>query len=203
VRLLSVDASTTGRNRAALARLIASSGADAACVHNSPHLLRWRSISAALGRRSGLVLAGGGRLAGANLLLCTLGIDAPASGDIDLQGGNRIRPAGAVLGHLRVGGRDVVLAAATLIGNAAQRIEQADRLQNALSRFLPGDAPAVVSVQGAGRPGTGASEILARGRSVVAGRLFIDARIVAGQPDELAWARANTVMAPVVVELTV
>lgn len=206
MRLLTVDAAITGRDRAALARVIASSGAAAACVHGSPHLLRWRSISAALGRRSGLVVIGGGRPAGANLLLCDLGIDAPATRDVDLAGGNRVRPAGAVLGHLRIGGRDVVLAAATLIGNAAQRLDQVDRLNDALGRFLPGDAPAVISVQGAGRPGTAASQTLAQGRAVVGGRLFVDTRIAAGEPAELTGLRpaaGGAILPPMVVELTV
>lgn len=202
MRLLSVDASITGRDRGALARLIGSSGADAACVHNSPHLLRWRSISASVGRRSGLVVIGGGRPAGANLLLCSLGIDAPATRDVDLRGGSRMRPAGAVLGRLRVGGRDVVLVGATLIGNAAQRLDQAERLQDALGHFLPVDAPAVISVQGAGRPGTAASQTLAHGRVVVAGRLFVDSRIAAAEPVELAEG-AGAAVPPVLVELTV
>lgn len=203
MRLLCVDAAITGRDRPALARLIGSSAVDAACVHNSPYLLRWRSRSAALGRRSGLVVIGGGRPAGANLLLCDLGIDAPASRDVDLGGGNRVRPAGAVLGQLRVGGREVVLVGATLIGNAAQRLEQARRLTDELSRFLPGDAPAVISVQGAGRPGTAASQTLAQGRAVVAGQLFVDTRIAVGETEELAARRGSATLPPLVVELTV
>ena len=58
---------TAARSRA----LIESAEVDVACVHNGPHLLRWRSISASIGRRSGLVAVGGGRPAGANLLLST------------------------------------------------------------------------------------------------------------------------------------
>ena len=35
----------------------------------TPHLLRWRSKCAALARTSGLVVVGGGRRAGANLVM--------------------------------------------------------------------------------------------------------------------------------------
>jgi hypothetical protein len=71
LRLLSIDARAFGRDRVALARAVAAAEVDVACVHGSPHLLRWRSISAAIARRAGLVVVTGGRTAGANLVLST------------------------------------------------------------------------------------------------------------------------------------
>lgn len=200
MRLLSVDAATTGRDRVALASLISGAQADVACVHNSPHLLRWRSTSAALGRRSGLVVAGGGRPAGANLLLCSLGVDAPASRDLSFDVGGVMRPAGAVLGHLRVRGTDVVLVAAALVGNAAQRLDQVVVLQRAIERFLPGDVPSIVSVHGAVRPGTAAWQALAEGRVAAAGRVFVDERLAVGASSKLD-GHASAANPPVVVDI--
>jgi hypothetical protein len=202
MRLLSVDARSVGGNRQDLARLVESAGADVACVHGGPHLLRWRSISAALGRRSGLVVVGGGRPAGANLLLSTLGVDALGSQDLPLPGGTRLHPAGAALALLRLRGTQFVLVGANLTGNAARRVAQAGELQRAIDRLAPGNPPAILSALGVDRSGTAAWHALAEDRVAVAGRVFVGGRIAIGESHELDGA-ANLRVPPVVVELTV
>jgi hypothetical protein len=182
LRLLSVDARPFGRDRAALARFIADAGVDVACVHGGPHLLRWRSISAAVGRRAGLVVVTGGRTGGANLVLSTLGVDVLAVQDVLLTGGldqsrvRLIRP-GAALAALRLRGAEFVVASATLVGNAAERLVQARELQTAIDQLVPADLPAVISAEGSDRPGTSAWQALVENRVGVAGRIFVDGRL--------------------------
>ena len=62
-------------DRAALARVIRGANPDLVCVQEAPRFLRWRSTCAALARTSGLVVVGGGRVGGANLIMSTLAVD--------------------------------------------------------------------------------------------------------------------------------
>jgi hypothetical protein len=199
MRLLSVDARATGHDRGALAALIESAEADVACVHHGPHLLRWRSISASIGRRSGLVAVGGGRPAGANLLLSTLGVDSLATHDVRLGRGSTRHPAGAALAVLRHGGTEFVVAVVTLLGNAADRMAQAAELQDAIAHLTPDTPPAIVCVLGADPPRTAAWEALAKGTTPTAGRIFVDSRITVEQAHELD-GHAGATVPPVVIE---
>jgi len=177
LRLLSIDARPFGRDRAALAQAIADAEPDVTCVHGGPHLLRWRSISASVGRRAGLVIVTGGRTAGANLLLSSLSVDVITVEDVLLSGGSALNRAGVALAALRLRDAEFVLASATLIGNAAERLAQAGELQTALNRLAPGERPAVISAEGADRPGTAAWQALVENRVGVAGQIFVDARM--------------------------
>lgn len=177
VRLLSLDARSFGHDRTAFAKAVANAAADVVCVHGSPHLLRWRSISAALARRAGLVVVTGGRVAGANLLLSSLGVDIGAVRDVRFAGGSALHAPGAALAAVRLRGTEFVVASATLVGNAAERLAQARELQTAIDRLVPGRPPSIISVEGADRPGTAAWQTLAENRAGVAGRIFIDSRI--------------------------
>lgn len=197
MRLLSVDARRYGRDSAALARVIASAEPDVACVHGSPHRLRWRSISAALARRAGLVVVTGGRTAGANLLLSTLGVDVVAVRDVRFARG----AGGAAIAALRLRGSDFVLAAATLNGNAAQRVDAARELQGALTSVVPGEVAALISAEGADRPGTAAWQVLVDERVGIAGRIFVDGRLVVGEATELD--RGSAVVLDVALDATV
>jgi hypothetical protein len=184
--VLSVDARVTGRDRAALAKLISDAEPDAVCVHAAPHLGRWRNKAGVLARRAGLlVVAAGGRRSGANLLLSTLALDSGATAAIRFSGTGGTNPPGAALALLRTGGQDVVLAAATLGGNSAVRLGQARELQAAIDRLVPGAPPAIISVLGSDRPGTAAWQSMAAGRSTVAGRFFLDEGLSVAKVDEL------------------
>lgn len=200
VRLLSIDARGFGRDRVGLAQAIAAADADVACVHGGPHMLRWRSICAAIGRRSGLVVATGGRRGGGNLLLTTLGVDVTAVQDLRFAGGGGLLAPGAALAALRLGGVDFVLVGATLVGNAAERVGQARELQRAIDGLVPGNPPAIVSAEGSDRPGTAAWQSLVENRVGVAGRIFVDGRLTVDQAAEVGGGtRANPT---VQVELT-
>lgn len=177
LHLLSVDARPFGRDRAALARYISDAAPDVACVHGGPHLLRWRSISAAVGRRAGLVVVTGGRTAGANLVLSTLAVDVLAAQDVVLTGGTRLNRPGAALAALRVRGSEFAVVCATLLGNSADRLAQAEELQKVIERLTPHEPPALISAEGSDRPGTAAWQSLVDNRIGVAGRLFVDGRL--------------------------
>jgi hypothetical protein len=188
MRLLSVDARSFGSDRAALADVIAGAGVDVVCVHGGPHLLRWRSICAALARRAGLVVVTGGRTAGANLLLSTLGVDVTAVRDVRLPGGS----AGAALAALRLRGADVLVVSATLVCNSADRVVQARELQAAIGALVPGNPPVIVSAEGSDRPGTAAWQVLVDERVGVAGRLFVDGRLGVLSAEELPGRNPTT-----------
>lgn len=178
LRVLSVDARAFGRDRAGLAALISSADPDAVCVHNGPHLGRWRNKTAALARRSGrVVVAAGGRRSGANTLLSTLALDSGLTREARFTATGGTRPPGAALAVLRAGGQDLLLVSATLIGNAAERLDQARELRSTVEGLVPGNPPAIVSAVGSDRPGTAAWLSLAENRVAVAGRFFVDERI--------------------------
>lgn len=196
-RVLSVDARTAGSDRAALAQLINDVDADAVCVHNAPHLGRWRQKVAVLARGSGrVVVAADGRRAGSNLLLSTLGVDAVTTGARRFTSDARLSPPGAAMAVLRVGGHELVLTAATLIGNAADRLGQARELQEAIERLVPGTPPAIVSAIGTDRPGTAAWQAVADGRVAVGARFFVDERLDTVEAKQLG--EANVIRPPAV-----
>jgi hypothetical protein len=184
--LWSVDARPFGRDRAALARFIGDADVDVACVHGGPHLLRWRSISAALGRRAGLVVVTGGRTAGANLVLSTLGVDVLGVQDVVLTGGTRLTRPGAALAALRLRGTEFAIVSATLLGNSAERLAQAGELQTVINRLAARELPAVISAEGSDRPGTAAWQALVENRVGVAGRIFVDGRLGVTDATQLA-----------------
>lgn len=131
MRLLTVDARRFGRDHAALSRVIGSAEADVACVHGAPQLLRWRSKCAALARRAGLVVVTGGRTAGGELILSSLGVDVLAVRDV------RSGAGGAALAGLRHRGSEFLLASTD--GAAAEADAEA-----ALRALVPGELPAIV-----------------------------------------------------------
>lgn len=184
LRLLSVDARRYGRDRAALARAIGAAEPQVVAVHGAPHLLRWRSICASIARRAGLVVVTGGRTAAANLLLSDLGVDVDGVRDVRFPSSGLHRP-GAALAALRLRESTFLLASATLIGNAAERVGQARDLQAELGSLLPGPRPVILCAEGADRPGTAAWQTLVAGRVAVAGRLFVDAALSVGEVREL------------------
>jgi hypothetical protein len=183
IRVLSVDAAVVGGGRRRrpfgddVEATIRQAAADVVCVHNAPHLGRWRQRSARLARRSGhVVVAAGGRAAGGNLLLSTLSVDVGLTLDRPL-GGAGLHPPGAALAVLRRNDRDLLVVGARLVGNAAERLGQARELRAAIEGGASGDRPCLVSAVGTDRPGTAAWQNLSERRAALFGRLFVDERI--------------------------
>lgn len=143
LRLLVLD---TARDSAVAATIAAhrGDGAVAAVVHGAPSVVRWRSACAAIAREAGLVVVGGGRTGGGNLVLSSLGVDAEQVWEVPFGEGLR-RPfgAGAVLAAMRLLGEPFVLAAARVSGPGdAARVRAA---ADALGATRP---PAVLAVRG-------------------------------------------------------
>lgn len=199
LRLLSVNARSLPLDRAALAQLIEAARPDVACVHGSPSLLRWRSISAALARRAGLVVVSGGRTGGANLLMSSLGVDVVRTTDLRFTAAGRLRPSGAALAVLRLRGSEFIVAAAQFAGTAAVRRQQAGELQAAIARLVPADPAVVISAQGANGSSTAAWQALSENRVAIADGIFVDGRIGIGEARELPTRAASQ---PVCVELS-
>jgi endonuclease/exonuclease/phosphatase family metal-dependent hydrolase len=183
VRLLVVDARRFRRNRAGLADAIAASRPDVTFVHGSPHVLRWRSISAALARRAGLVVVTGGRTAGANLVLSSLAVDVSTVRDVRFAEGG-VAPAGVALAALKFRGSEFVVVCASLAGTPAQRLAQAGSLQAEIDHLVPGDLPVIISVDGVDRPSSAVWQALAERRVGVGDHQFVDGRITVEQATE-------------------
>lgn len=174
LRLVSVDARTIGGERHALARRIADAGADIACVHHAPSLLRWRSSCAAIGRESGLVTVAGGRTGGGVLLLSTLGVTLGDTQDLVFTGARGLRPAGAALASLSRLDHPFVLAGARFDPDRAAQATQVAELQRAVGRIDPATPPAIVCVADAG---PAAAIALQDGRVSAGPGVFVDPRI--------------------------
>jgi hypothetical protein len=127
----------------------------------------------------------GGRLAGSNLILSTLSVDSRHTGDLRFNGKRSWVAPGATLAALRFGGRDFLAVAGRLVGNAAERLGQSSELSEAVESHVPGDPPAVLSVEGADRPGTSSWEALTENRVAVGGGVFVDGRIDIEAAEEL------------------
>jgi hypothetical protein len=178
LRLLVVDAHHHRVGIRRLAALIEPSGPDLVCVHAAPKGLRWRTVAGALAREAGLVVVGGGRPAGANLLLSSLAVDVAATRDVRLAGARLLRPsAGAALAVLRRQNCAFVVMAAALVGGPADHRAQVAALERALADVASGDLPVVLSVGGAKPLAPPAAEALARSRTALAPGIFVDDRI--------------------------
>ena len=143
LRLVSVDARSYSGDRAGLAAAIGAADPHVAFVHGAPHLGRWRSLSATLARNAGLVVVGGGRVGGANLILSSLGIDFMSLSDA-LFTRNPVKPAGASVARLRRSGARFAAAAASL-GTAAPGTD-AESVRRAVTEVA--ELPLVLSVAG-------------------------------------------------------
>lgn len=116
LRLVSVDAASFP-DRAALSAAVAAESPQVVVVHHAPHLARWRSLAAEIARHAGLVVVGGGRTGGANLILSDLAVDVTGTRE-SLFARNPFRPTGVVVAGLRYRGAAFTVAAAAAGGPA-------------------------------------------------------------------------------------
>ncbi|MGI8679134.1 MAG: hypothetical protein ACR2LX_10685 [Jatrophihabitans sp.] len=197
--LLSVNARLLPVDRAGLTRMIAERRPDLAWVHGSPSLLRWRSISAALARNSGLVVVAGGRTSGGNLLLSSLGVDVLSTRELTFSDTRGARPPGAALAALRLRGSAFLVGAARLgspaapfarAAPAALAATHAAELQDAFDALVPDDQPAVLGIDTAGPPAPPDSQVLRAKPVAVAGvfveGVFVDPRISVASVNRIA-----------------
>jgi len=143
LRFVSVDARTFHRRRGALSAALRAAEPHVVVVHSAPHLGRWRTLSGTIARDAGLVVVGGGRRAGANLILSSLAIDFVSVAEVAFSH-NPARPAGAVVARLRRGELDFAVAAASFSPQRAAG--DAASLEAALK--VTAEVPTLLSIAG-------------------------------------------------------
>jgi endonuclease/exonuclease/phosphatase family metal-dependent hydrolase len=153
LRLLTYNIRSLRDDRDAVARVIRDAEPHVVCLQESPRFLRWRSTCAALARRSGLVIVGGGRPAGSNLIMCTLSVDARRVKDVRLGKERRLERRGASLAELSYAGRRFVVVGTHLDLEQPARLRHVDELHRAVGAFA-GELPAVVAGDVNDEPGS-------------------------------------------------
>jgi endonuclease/exonuclease/phosphatase family metal-dependent hydrolase len=154
LRLLSYNVRSMRDDRAALARVIRSAEPDVVCVQEAPRFLRWRSTCAALARSCGLVVVGGGRPAGANLIMSSMAVDVIKTVDVLFSKDPGLHQRGVALAVLRFRGSEFSVAGTHLDGREEPRLRHIVELNSAVSRYLPPDKPVIVAGDVNDHPGS-------------------------------------------------
>ena len=144
LRLLSYNVRSLRDDEAAVARVIRAAEPHVVCIQEAPRFVRWRSRCAALARRSGLVVVGGGRPAAANLLLCTLGVEVHQVRDVRFSHDRGLHQRGMALALLSLRGSRFAIAGTHLDLEPAPRLRHVGELHRALDEFA-GEGAAVVA----------------------------------------------------------
>lgn len=166
LRVLTYNVRSLRDDAAAVSRVIRDARPDVACIQEAPRFFRWRSKCAALARRSGMVIVTGGRDAGANLVLSTLGVDVVAARDVLLSKNRGYHQRGVAMARLRHGGTEFAIVGTHLDGQSQPH--QIGELHRALTAFAPG-VPAIVAGDINATPTTpGWQELASRGSDAFA-----------------------------------
>ena len=165
LRLLSYNIRALRDDADALARVIRESGADVVVVQESPRFFRWRSKCAALARRSGLVVVGGGRPAAGNLVMSTLGVDVERTHDVLFSTDPDLHRRGTAIAILSYRGSRFAVAGTHLDLALQPRLRHVAELHAAIDRLVPGDVPTVVAGDVNDRPGSDPWNLLASVRT--------------------------------------
>lgn len=145
LRLMTYNVRSMRDDRAALARVIRSAQPDVVLVQESPRFARWRSLCAELARTSNLVVVSGGRRAGSNLIMSTLGVDVVATHDVLFSKRPRLHQRGTAIAQLNYRGSSFAVAGVHLSLDAAERAVHVGELDAALARLVPADIPVIVA----------------------------------------------------------
>jgi hypothetical protein len=163
LRVLAGDLADVGPD--ALADLVRSVQADVVVLRGGPRRLRWRTRTADLANRCGLVYAGGGEPALGNVILVGLRVAVRESWCVQFPLVPGRLMYGAVLVRARIAGTDVVLAGTRLSPYADERSGQATAVAQVLAETTgTTGAPAVVAADVADARTSSAWRILADGR---------------------------------------
>ena len=154
LRVLTYNVRSMRDDRDALGRVIRSAEPDVVLVQESPRFLRWRSLCAELARRSNLVVVGGGRHAGSNLILSTLGVDVVTTADVLFTRDPRLHRRGTAIAVLSKLGSRFAVAGTHLDLVPGPRLRHVDELEEAIATHVPDDVPAVVASDANDVPGS-------------------------------------------------
>lgn len=165
LRLLTYNVRSMRDDRDALGRVISSVEPDVVCIQEAPRFLRWRSLCARLARTSGLVVVGGGRPAGANLLLSTLGVDVVAKVDVLFSKDARLHQRGAAIAILERNGTRFAVAGTHLDLAAGPRLRHVGELHAAVAAHVPAEVPTIIAGDINDRPGSASWTALTASRT--------------------------------------
>lgn len=144
LRLLTYNVRSMRDDRDALGRVIRSAQADVVLIQESPRFLRWRSLCAELARRSNLVVVSGGRRAGSNLILSTLGVEVVSTADVLFTRDPKLHRRGAALAVLSRHGARFAVAGTHLDVVEPPRLRHVDELEEAIATHVPDSVPTIV-----------------------------------------------------------
>lgn len=185
LRLLTYNVRSMRDDRDALGRVIRSAEPDVVLVQESPRFLRWRSLCAELARRANLVVVGGGRPAGSNLILSTLGVDVVDRADVLFTTDPKLHQRGTAIAVLTKGGTRFAVAGIHLDLVEAARLRHAAELDAAIAAHVASDVPVVVAGDANDQPGSRTWRALTAHRQ--------DAFAVAGDGDGFTWSAADPI----------
>lgn len=165
LRLLSYNIRSMRDDRAALARVIKSVEPHVVCVQEAPRFLRWRSTCASLARTSGLVVVGGGRPAGANLLLCTLSVDVVQTRDVLFSKAAGLHQRGTAIAVLSLAGVRFAVVGTHLDLEADARLRHIRELDAAIGSAIPEGVAVIVAADVNDNPSSETWRALSAGRT--------------------------------------
>lgn len=183
VRLLTYNIRALRDDAGAVARVIRAAEPDVVCIQEAPRFLRWRSRCAALARHSGLVIVGGGRPAGANLIMSTLAVTVESTADVLLSKDPRLHQRGTAIASLRLGTARFAVAGIHLDLREGPRLRHVREVHDAIDARIDDEVPSVVAGDVNDRPGSLVWTALAR--------RGVDAHVAAGTGDGLSYSALN------------
>jgi endonuclease/exonuclease/phosphatase family metal-dependent hydrolase len=165
LRVLTYNVRSMRDDRAALGRVIRSAEPDVVLVQESPRFARWRSLCAQLARRANLVVVTGGRYAGSNLVLSTLGVDVESTADVLFSRDLFLHRRGTAIAVLSKDGTRFAVAGTHLDMEEAARLRHVAELDTAIEHNVPGHVPTVVAGDVNDRPGSAVWQALTSKRT--------------------------------------
>lgn len=152
--VLSYNVRSLRDGREGVAQVIRETAPDLVCVQEAPRFLRWRSRCAALARRSGMVVAGGGGGdAHGNLLLCQLGIEIERTAQIPLTHRARTHHRAASVAVCSARGQRFALVGTHLDLAAPDRLRHVHELFPKLHEVIGADLPLILGADVNETPG--------------------------------------------------
>ena len=145
VRLLSYNIRALRDDAGAVARVIRTAEPDVVLIQEAPRFLRWRSRCAALARHSGLVIVDGGRPAGSNLIMSTLGVTVESTANVLFTKDPRLHQRGTALALLSLGAARFAVAGIHLDLAEGPRLRHVRELHLAVDERVPAEVPTIVA----------------------------------------------------------
>jgi endonuclease/exonuclease/phosphatase family metal-dependent hydrolase len=154
LRVMTYNIRSLRDDAAAVARVIMAAGPDLICIQEAPRFLRWRARCAALARAAGMVIAGGGRDAGANLLLVAPHVDVAQAASVLFSRDPGLHRRGAVLAVLGYRQQRFGVVGTHLDGVEEPRLRHIRELHEQTDRLLPAGIAVIVAGDINDQPGS-------------------------------------------------